>query len=70
MGAQVAVSFYLRAVTRCAEDLVDFDQFMADFAVPTEVGQDLTLLSVEYLRGDTSFDDEIAEFLDVVDARL
>ncbi|WP_431955829.1 DMP19 family protein [Nocardia lijiangensis] len=70
VGAPVAVSFYVRAVSRCAEDLVDFDQFMDDFATPTDLGQDLTLLSVEYLRGDTSFDDEIAEFLDVVDARL
>lgn len=70
VGAPVALSFYIRAVTRCAEDLVDFDQFMADFTTPTKVGQDLTLLSVEYLRSDTTFDDEITEFLDVVDACL
>ncbi|MET8878283.1 hypothetical protein [Nocardia sp. NPDC004604] len=70
VGAPVALSFYVRAVTRCAEDLVDYNQFMADFTAPTKIGQDLTLLSVEYLRGDTSFDDEIAEFLNDVTARL
>lgn len=70
VGAPVASSFYVRAAMRCAEDLADFERFMADFTTPTEVGQDLAVLSVEYLRGDTSFDDEIAEFLDVVDARL
>ncbi|WP_433762554.1 hypothetical protein [Nocardia sp. CA-135398] len=70
VDAPIALSYYIRALTRCTEDLADFDQFMADFTTPTKVGQDLTLLSVEYLRDDTSFDDEITEFLDVVDARL
>lgn len=70
VGAPVALSFYVRAATRCAEDLVDFEQFLADFTASTKVGQDLMLLSVEYLRGDTSFDDEITDFLDGVDARL
>ncbi|MBF6180871.1 DMP19 family protein [Nocardia otitidiscaviarum] len=70
VGAPIALSFYRRAVTRCAEDLADFDAFMADFTVPTSVGQDLTLLSVEYLRGDASFDDEIAGFLDYANAGL
>lgn len=57
-------------MTRCAEDLTEFDRFMADITEPTGIGQDLTMLSVEYLRGDTSFDDEIIEFLDIVDAQL
>lgn len=70
VGATVASSFYERAATRCAEDLADFDRFMADFTAPTKLGEDLTLLSVEYLRGGTSFDDEIAEFLDDVAVRL
>ncbi|MFE7802092.1 hypothetical protein [Nocardia sp. NPDC057440] len=70
VGAPVALSFYIRAVTHCAEDLAEFNQFMADFNAPTTLGQNLTLLSVEYLRGDTSFDDEVAEFVDIVDAQL
>ncbi|WP_280437976.1 hypothetical protein [Nocardia carnea] len=37
---------------------------------PTELGQDLTMVSIEYLRGDTGFADEIAEFLDYAEARL
>ncbi|GAB2681584.1 DMP19 family protein [Nocardia goodfellowii] len=70
VGAPVALSYFRRAVTRCAEDLADFDQFMADFTTPTSVGQDLLLLSVEYLGGRPSFDDEIADFLDTADAGL
>ncbi|WP_153345880.1 DMP19 family protein [Nocardia aurantia] len=68
--APVALSFYLRAVVRCTEDVDDFETFMADFRTPTRLGQDLVQLSVEYLRGDTVFGDEITEFLDAAAARL
>jgi hypothetical protein len=70
VGAHVAYSYYLRAVTRCAEEPGDYQTFMATYPQTTELAKDLMLLSVEYLRGDTSFDDEIAEFLDDVDTKI
>jgi hypothetical protein len=70
VGAPVALSFYVRAITRCTEDMDDFNRFMADYTAPTKVSQDLTMLSIEYLRGDTSFDAEIAEFVDAASAQL
>lgn len=70
VDAPVALSFYVRAITRCTEDMEDFNRFMADYTAPTKVAQDLTMLSIEYLRGDTSFDSEIAEFVDLAEAQL
>ncbi|MGW4248151.1 DMP19 family protein [Nocardia sp. NPDC004722] len=70
VGAQVAYSYYLRAITRCTEDLADFDTFMTDFTTPTPLGQDLLMLTVEYFRADTGFDDEITDFLAHADTHL
>ncbi|MGI5220836.1 DMP19 family protein [Nocardia sp. CA-290969] len=70
VNAPVALSFYVRAATRCAENLDDYHDFLTDITAPTELGQDLTMVSIEYLRGETGFADEIAEFLDYAEARL
>ncbi|MFE3024442.1 DMP19 family protein [Nocardia tengchongensis] len=70
VGAPIALSFYFRAVTRCAQDLEDYNTFMADFTAPTELRDDLAMITFEYFRADTSFDDEIVGFLDVAEAGL
>ncbi|MGF6882621.1 hypothetical protein ABIA39_001563 [Nocardia sp. GAS34] len=66
VNAPVALSFYVRAIKLCVENPADFDQLMADFSVPTVLGQNLISLTVEYLRGANSFDAEVAEFIDSV----
>lgn len=66
VNAPVALSFYVRAIKLCVENPADFDQLIADFSVPTGLGQDLTSLSVEYLRGAAGFDTEVTEFVDSV----
>lgn len=70
VGAPVALSFYVRAATRCTEDLDDYRNFLTDITTPTALGQDLTMVSIEYLRGDIGFSEEITEFLDYAEARL
>lgn len=70
VGAPVAAAYYERGIQRCAENLDDFDAFLADFTAPSRLSQDLTLLSIEYLRNGPSFGTEITEFLDVADDRL
>ncbi|MEV0358533.1 hypothetical protein AB0H71_21020 [Nocardia sp. NPDC050697] len=68
VDAPVALSFYLRAVTRCTELLDDYHRLMADFTAPTRLAVELTGISVDYLRGEVGFDTEIAPFLAVADA--
>ena len=70
VNAPVALSFYVRAATRCAENLDDYRDFLTETTAPTELGRDLTMVSIEYLNGDIGFADEIAEFLDYAQARL
>ncbi|MFC8045974.1 DUF4375 domain-containing protein [Nocardia sp. NPDC057353] len=68
VDAPVALAAYLRAVTRCTELLDDYHLMMADFTAPTQLGVELTEISVDYLRGEVGFDAEIAPFLEVADA--
>ncbi|NKY59909.1 DMP19 family protein [Nocardia flavorosea] len=70
VNAPVALSFYIRAATRCAENLDDYRDFLTNPTAPTELGRDLIVVSIEYLNGDISFADEITEFLDYAQTQL
>ncbi|GAB11319.1 hypothetical protein GOARA_067_00610 [Gordonia araii NBRC 100433] len=71
LNAPVALSYYRRAIARCAEDVNDFERFMATYpAEPTRLGVDIMQIGVEYLTGAVPFASEIGDFMDHAEASL
>ncbi|GED97076.1 DMP19 family protein [Gordonia crocea] len=71
VNAPVALSYYRRVIARCAEDLEDFERFMATYpAEPTKLGIDIMQIGIEYLTGGVPFASEIGDFMDHAEASL